>query len=167
MSLGGFHSWALNHRHSRDTSLHHAFASSVQLIRVTSNCSTEEEHRATCFCLFRRWWLASPSSTDGSDRDLVQGRSLQACHRAWGTGHHGFNDSVPVFGRKEVTGGTWHCSPFHGDTVADFWIGLINRGYFRSCKRFWRCTLARVPARITSCIILLFQLNSPHAILQT
>lgn len=124
-------------------------------IHVTSNCSTEDEHPATCLCLFWRRCLASPSRTDGSDGDLVQGCSLQARHSAWGTGHHCFNDSVPVSGREEVTGGPWHCSPFHSDTVADFWIRLIDSGYFGSWKRFWRCTLARVPVRITSFIILL------------
>ena len=64
--------------------------------------------------------MAAPRRTDGSDGDLVQGCSFQASHSAWGIGHHGLNDSVPVFGCEEVTGGPWHCSPFHSDTVADF-----------------------------------------------
>lgn len=129
-SLGGFHFWALNHQRSQDKELHHTFAASVQLIQVTSNCSVEDEHPATCLCLFWRWCLASSRRTDGSDGDLVQGCSFQASHSAWGIGHHGLNDSVPVLGREEVTGGSWHCSPFHSDTVADFWISLINSGYF-------------------------------------
>lgn len=134
------------------------------------NCSRWQgmAHRgwATCLCMLWRWCLASPSGTDGSDSDLVQGGSLQPRHSAWGIGHHGFNDSVPIFGREEVTGGPWHCSPFDRDTVADFWICLINSGYFGSWKRFWSCALAKTPIRITSFIILLFKLNYPRAILQ-
>lgn len=64
--------------------------------------------------------MASPGGTDGSDGDLVQGRSLQACHSARGIGHRGFNDSVSIFSRKEITGGPWHGGPLHSDAVADF-----------------------------------------------
>lgn len=117
----------------------------LKLIWVTSKHADSVSIRvSTCLRLLWRRCLALSRGADGSEGDSVQGRSLQACHSAWGTGHHGLNDCVPIFSCEQVACGPWHSSPLHSDAVADFWICLINSWYFRCWKKLWSCALARI-----------------------